>query len=360
METLTTQQALKAVQAELAQNAPTAAQTVMLFGADGTPNGKYPAQQLLQDMAKAGTAYGICSTAATTAAKVVSITDFILLKNGIVSVLFNSAVSVAGATLNVSNTGAKDIYINGSPLQPGVIRPKMVAMMQYDGTRWNIISLSGLEQSDDPSDLYVDLALPSGLKWAKRNIDISQANGFAASEFQYECSFFSWGNTDGHNPTSASSFSPYDWGTNNDGPYASTPGAALTGNMSPSMDAARANLGAPWRMPLTGEFQELFDNCIFIDAEGVEIPAATTNKLITLNSIVGIWLKSKNNAKTIFFPCSGSGYGSSWGSRGSYGYYWSGSLHSATRGRVLVFSSGGVYPQNSDYRFVGFAVRAVQ
>ena len=95
------------------------------------------------------------------------------------------------------------------------------------------------------------------------------------------------------------------------------------------------------------------------DGETV-IDASQANKLVTVNSIVGIYLKSKINGKLLFFPCSGYGYGSSWNSRGSGGYYWSSSLDSATGGRSLGFGSGGVYPQDTNNRFYGFAGRAVQ
>ena len=215
------------------------------------------------------------------------------------------------------------------------------------------------------SDLFVDMGLPSGLLWARRNIDATQANGFAASEYQYECSFFSWGNTDPHNPTSNSSFAPYSFGSANDQePYVSSEGAKIgyPGVAGPSHDAARAIAGAPWRMPLTEDFAELFNSSYtkFIDADGNDIASDVTNKLITMNSIVGIRLKSKINGNTLFFPCSGYGYGSSWYNRGSYGLYWSRSLYSAARGRGLYFGSGGVYPQGNDYRFYGFAVRPVQ
>ena len=215
------------------------------------------------------------------------------------------------------------------------------------------------------SDLFVDMGLPSGLLWARRNIDATQANGFAASEYQYECSFFSWGNTDPHNPTSNSSFAPYSFGSANDQePYVSSEGAKIgyPGVAGPSHDAARAIAGAPWRMPLTEDFAELFNSSYtkFIDADGNDIASDVTNKLITMNSIVGIRLKSKINGNTLFFPCSGDGNGSSWSSRGSYGIYWSRSLYSAAYGRGLRFYSGGVNPQGNDYRFYGFAVRPVQ
>jgi len=215
------------------------------------------------------------------------------------------------------------------------------------------------------SDLYVDMGLPSGLLWARRNIDATQANGFAASEYQYECSFFSWGNIDPHNPTSNSSFAPYSFGSaNGQEPYVSSEGAKIEypGVAGPSHDAARAIAGAPWHMPTTEDFAELFNSNYtkFIDADGNDIASDVTNKLITMNSIVGIRLKSKINGNTLFFPCSGVGNGSSWSNRGSYGYYWSRSLNSAASGRYLVFYSGGVGPQYYGYRFNGFAVRPVQ
>ena len=81
---------------------------------------------------------------------------------------------------------------------------------------------------------------------------------------------------------------------------------------------------------------------------------------MTVNGIVGIYLKSKINGRLLFFPCSGYGDGQSWYSRGSVGYYWSRSLYSQASGRILNFNSGGVIPQSNDGRFYGFTRRAVQ
>ena len=317
-------------------------------------------QAAITDGAQIGLGYGVSSEAATTQARTATIASFILLKNMPVTVRFTTAVNATNATLNISSTGAKPIYIDGNALQPGVIRPGMVATMIYDGTKWNIVALQGLEQSAGRTDYMVDMGLPSGLLWADRNIDATQPDGFCESPFQYEGSFFSWGNTEPHNPTSTSAFG-YDWGTGNDGPYASTPGAKLNGNMAPSQDIVRAICGAPFRLPTTGEFAELFANIDYVQADGeTVIDASQANKLVTVNSVVGIYLKSKINGKRLFFPCSGFGYGSSWSNRGSGGAYWSSSLISATYGRYLDFGSGGVLPQNSNSRFYGFAGRAVQ
>ena len=212
----------------------------------------------------------------------------------------------------------------------------------------------------ESQELIVDLGLPSGRKWATHNIDVTMQNGFTKSIYQYECSFFSWGNTFGINPISTSAFS-YNWGTGNDGPYASTPGASLTGNAGLGYDAAFTNFGNSWRLPTTEDFSELFNssNTKYVDASGTEI-ADATNKLTTINGITGICLMSKANGKTIFFPCSGNGSGASWTNQGAAGLYWSSSLYSSTNGLHLRFDSRGVNPQYRNARFIGLAVRPVQ
>lgn len=213
------------------------------------------------------------------------------------------------------------------------------------------------------SDFWVDMGLPSGLLWAKANIDLTTDSKFQEvngeiSPFTYDCSFFSWGNTDGHNPISDSAFD-YDWGSNSSGPYAQTPGAALTGDIPLSYDAAAVNCGAPWRMPSTEEFAELLDNIDYVDANGDVISG--TNKLTTVNSITGIRLKSKNNGNILFFPCSGDGIGQSLNFRGSDGDYWSRSLvESSMNGLSLGFYYGGVTTKASRGRYCGLPIRPVQ
>ena len=326
-----------------------------------TWNGK---QNAITDGAQIGLGYGVSSETATTAARTATIASFILLKNMPVTVRFTTAVNVSGATLNISSTGAKPLYIQGAAMQPGIIKKNDVVTMIYDGTNWNIVEI--LSVSASQSDLYVDMGLPSGRLWAIANIDVTTNSGFAEvdgkpSPYKYECTFFSWGNTEGHNPSSSSAFE-YNWGSANDGPYAATPGAQLTADAGLSFDAARAILGSPWRDPSTDDFAELFNSAYtkYIDANGEDIAAETTNKLVTISGITGIRLKSIANGNILFFPCSGYGDGQSWSRRGSYGHYWSRSLNSQTGGRTLYFGSGGVHPQLNYGRFFGFARRAVQ
>lgn len=209
----------------------------------------------------------------------------------------------------------------------------------------------------ESQELIVDLGLPSGRKWATHNIDVTMQNGFTKSIYQYECSFFSWGNTFGVNPISDSAFS-YKWSAET---YASTPGASLTGNAGLGYDAAFTNFGNSWRLPTREDFAELFNssNTKYVDASGTEI-ANATNKLTTIDGIIGICLMSKANGKTIFFPCSGYSDGTSWLQRGTSGFYWSSSLYSATQGLNFDFGGGGVYPNGRHNRFYGLAVRPVQ
>ena len=202
--------------------------------------------------------------------------------------------------------------------------------------------------------------MTSGVKWAARDLDLTKPGGFCDTPFTYDKSFFSWGNIDGHNPKANSFVGVYDWGTDNAGTYSGTKGSILQTDIpvGEEFDAARANLGSPWRMPTTTEFAELFSNIRYIDANGDEISG--DNKLTTVNGVVGLYLESTVNGNRLFFACSGYGHGHGWYGVGSYGDYWSASINSAASARYLYFGSGGVYPQDGDSRFYGFAVRPVQ
>ena len=285
------------------------------------------------DMAVLGYGYGVCETAGATAAKTVSLTNTVLTPGGIIAVLFQNAFTASSPTLSVNGSAAKPIKLFGNAMPMGKVKNNTILVMNYDGTNFNVI---GIEPQVAPApDGAVDLALPSGLLWADKNV--------GATTPYDDGLYFSWGNVIGHTGDDG-----YDFGTANDGPYASTPGAELTGNIAPSntYDAARHNMGAPWRMPTVGEFQELAANC---DSEWTDE-----------DGVAGRRFTSRINGNTIFFPASGDRYGTGLYYRGSYGYYWSSSLGSQGNGYYLYFYSGGVNPASNSYRFNGFSVRAVQ
>ena len=285
------------------------------------------------DMATLGFGYGVCETAGGTAAKTVSITNFILHPSSVVAVLFNNAFTASSPTLAINGGAAKPIKLYGNAIPMGKVHNKTILAMVYDGTQFNVIGIES-QVAAAPAGA-VDLALPSGVLWCEHNVG-------AATPYE-DGLYFSWGNITGHTGTDG-----YDFGTSNDGPYASTPGAALTGNIptNNTYDAARHNMGAPWRMPTVGEFQELNAQC---DSEWTDE-----------DGIAGRRFTSRINGNSIFFPASGLRYGTSLSNRGTSGLYWSASLYSSANGYDLNFDSGGVNPANTNGRFYGFSVRAVQ
>ena len=181
-------------------------------------------------------------------------------------------------------------------------------------------------------DELVDMGLPSGTLWAKKNLGATSETGWGW--------YFSWGNIDPHQEGAGYDFS--------DATYANTDGAALTSNITAANDAATQNLGSKWRLPTEADFVELFSSDY------------TTNAWTTVNSVAGRLVTSKANGNTLFFPAAGDYSGTSLYYRGSNGLYWSSTWISATDARHSYFNSSGVNPQYSYSRRYGFSVRAVQ
>ena len=283
------------------------------------------------DMATLGFGYGVCSTAGGTAAKTVSITNFVLTPGAIFAVLFQNAFTASSPTLAVNGSAAKAIKLFGNAMPMGKVHNNTVLVMAYDGTQFNVIAIES--QVAAAPDGFVDLALPSGLLWADKNIG-------ASTPYEHGL-YFSWGNVTGHAEGSGYDFS--------DAVYAETDGAALTGNIpvNNTYDMARHNLGSPCRLPTVGEFQELNSNC--------------TSEWTDEDGVAGRRFTSNINGNSIFFPASGFYHGTTLDYRGSYGFYWSSSYISEAFAYYLYFNSSGVNPaDNYGDRRYGFSVRAVQ
>ena len=277
-----------------------------------------------------GFGYGTCSTAGATAAKTVSMTNTVLTPGAIIAVLFTNAFTASSPTLAVNGGAAKAIKLYGSAMPMGKVHNNTILTMYYDGTQFNVIGIQA--QTAAAPTGFVDLALPSGLLWCEHNVG-------ATTPYEHGL-YFSWGNVEGHAEGDGYDFS--------DAVYAETAGAALTGNIptNTTYDAARHNMGAPCRMPTTGEFQELNNNC--------------TSEWTDEDGVAGRRFTSNINGNSIFFPASGKYNGLTLSSRGSYGYCWSASYGSATRAYYLYFYSSFVDPANGSGRRYGFTVRAVQ
>ena len=197
---------------------------------------------------------------------------------------------------------------------------------------------------------YVDLGLPSGLKWAKCNL--------GAPKPSEPGDHYAWGETD---PKAEYTWATYKWmqagqseakyitkytiaDGETGGIWYDSSGAFIGDNKTDLVaadDAATAKLGSPWRMPTIDEFQELIDKC--------------TWTWTTQDGVNGYQVDGPNG-NAIFLP---AGYLVI----GSYraGYYWSSSL--STTESDCAYS----LDLNSDryfiartYRYFGCTVRPVR
>ena len=282
------------------------------------------------DMATLGYGYGVCDTAGATAAKTVSITNTVLTPGGIIAVLFQNAFTASSPTLSVNGSAAKAIKLFGNAMPMGKVKNNTILVMNYDGTQFNVIGIES--QVAAAPDGFIDLALPSGVLWADKNIG-------ASTPYEHGL-YFSWGNVTGHAEGSGYDFS--------DAVYAQTDGAALTGNIptNNTYDMARHNMGSQCRLPTVGEFQELHNNC---DSEWTDE-----------DGVPGRRWTSRINGNSVFFPASGYYDGTTLSNRGSYGSYWSSSYISETSAYYLYFNSSNLNPADNDGRRYGFTARAVQ
>lgn len=111
----------------------------------------------------------------------------------------------------------------------------------------------------------------------------------------------------------------------------------------PTYDAARANWGGTWRMPTKEEMHELIDKCNW--------------KWTTQSGIAGS-LFTGPNGNQIFLPAAGYRDGSSLGTDGSLGDYWSSTPYDWQYAYELLFDGSNRYV-SFGYRYYGKSVRAV-
>ena len=157
---------------------------------------------------------------------------------------------------------------------------------------------------------YVDLGLPSGLKWATCNVGANKPEEYG--------NYYAWGEIKTKNTyTEGNSRTLYK--TMKD----------ISGNHE--YDAATANWGGSWRIPTIDELNELRINCSWT--------------WITQNGVKGYKVTSKKNGNSIFLPAAGFRLGASLSNAGNDGYYWSSTPYGNPNANYLKFdsSSRGVY-----------------
>ena len=138
---------------------------------------------------------------------------------------------------------------------------------------------------------YVDLGLPSGIKWAKCDLGASSPEIYGDE--------YSWGETWTKTTTKYYYFTDIV-----EGQYTKYDSRDKRFFLEKEDDAAYLRLGEGWRYPTWNEVQELYDNCTVTES--------------TLNGWPGVMFVSKINNNYIFF-----GY---WKKSSTGGYRWSSAL----------------------------------
>lgn len=203
---------------------------------------------------------------------------------------------------------------------------------------------------------YVDLGLPSGLKWAKCNLGASKPSdygdlyawGETAPKAVYDWTTYKWMQAGKSDEKHITKYTYADGETG--GIWYDSSGTFIGDGktvLDAADDAATANLGSPWRMPTIGEIQELIDNCTW---------TWTTQDGVKGHQVDG------PNGNAIFLPAAGLRLDSGFHFAGGQGNYWSSSLYPdiSKDARSLFLNSSGRHELHYYNRSIGFSVRPVR
>ena len=187
---------------------------------------------------------------------------------------------------------------------------------------------------------YVDLGLPSGLKWAAYNVGATKPE-------EYGC-YYAWGETEEKSHYGWDTYSLCSSGENTLTKYCAENyyGAADDRKtLERSNDVAQVKWGGSWRMPTTEELQELSSKCVW--------------EWTVLNDVNGYKITGPNG-NSIFLPAAGCRYSARLEGVGKLGFYMSGSLYpnNSNYGSLLYFSRVS-YDCHCNYRYFGHVVRPV-
>ncbi len=180
---------------------------------------------------------------------------------------------------------------------------------------------------------YVDLGLPSGLKWATCNVGASSPEDYG--------NYYAWGETTTKSTYTEDNSLTYGLSESQLQSQGYIDGS---GNLTPSHDAATANWGGSWRMPTEDEMQELVDYC---EWEWTQVNGVMGSKVIG------------PNGSYIFLPAAGYRYGSSLYNAVLYGYCWSSSPYSGSGYAYNLYFYTGRQAVGRSTRYYGNSVRPV-
>lgn len=86
-----------------------------------------------------GFGYANCRSTADTQAKVASLSGYKLISGGLIAVRFQYGFN-AGDTININNTGAKQIYYKSNPITNRIINAEDTVILSYSGTSYVLVS----------------------------------------------------------------------------------------------------------------------------------------------------------------------------------------------------------------------------
>ena len=181
---------------------------------------------------------------------------------------------------------------------------------------------------------YVDLGLPSGLKWATCNVGAEKPEDYG--------DYFAWGETE---TKETYSWSTYKWCKGSDHSFTKYCTESTNGTvdnktvLDPEDDVAQVKWGGGWRMPTMADLDELMTNCKW--------------KWTTQNGVKGFAVTG-NNGNVIFFPAAGFRWNSKLDYAGSEGYYWTSTLR---QGLCYAYKLTFYYGSDSAYRDRAYAYR---
>lgn len=274
--------------------------------------------------------------------------------------------AVTGNSCKVNFYSANNELLSSQLVKKGAsaTAPKAPQLTAYVFTGWSDSSFTNVQSNLDvyaqyevPSSgkiagyHYIDLGLPSGLKWASYNVGATNH-----TESGY---YVAWGETTAKDE--------YDWGTYKHGTMSAITKYSTTDFndnikddktvLETEDDAATANWGSSWRMPTSEEMEELIAGCDWVWVTDVYGPGEYKS---------GILGTSKTNGNIIFLTNAGSRYSDM--ETYSGGHYWTSSLDTnspCTDAKCLLFGdwlydsddySPVIKEQGRDY---GCSIRAV-
>lgn len=192
---------------------------------------------------------------------------------------------------------------------------------------------------DTNGHTFVDLALPSGTKWATCNIGATNPEDFG--------DYFAWGETEPKSAYQRDTYKHYDETTGKYTKYCINADDGILDNktiLDLEDDAANVNWGGDWTVPTKENMQELIDNCEFT--------------YTTINSIPGYEIKG-TNGNTIFLPNAGIFTGKELDADGKGYYVTSNMITANSYSATYLLLRSEWYKMMSQSRIWGFSIRPV-